>query len=104
MCKMCAVSKVSKSGKSFLVAHGYVQLTGSKRKANFKILMIRAGLKPDIFWLHAQVRRASLRKHPVFAGYRRADFLAMPPFVHNLIRFKEVLQTTSPSYRERVNK
>ena len=93
--KLCCVicvrcPKYQKSGKSFLVAHGYVQLTGSKREANFKILMIRAGLKPDIFWLHAQVRRA--------------DFLAMPPLVHNLIRFKEVLQTTSPSYRERVKK
>ena len=88
--KMCAVSKVSKSGKSFLVAQGYVQLTGSKRKADFKTLMIRAGLKPDIFWLHAQVRRA--------------NFLAMPPFVHNLTRFKEVLQTISLSYRERVKK
>ena len=93
--KLCCVKcvrcpKYQKSGKSFLVAHGYVQLTGSKREANFKILMIRAGLKPDIFWLHAQVRRA--------------DFLSMPPLVHNLIRFKEVLQTTSPSYRERVKK
>jgi len=87
---MCAVSKVSKSGKSFLVAQGKGQLKGNKRKANFKILMIRAGLKPDIFWLHAQVRRA--------------DFLAMPPFVHNLIGFKEVLQTTSPSYGARVKK
>ena len=90
MCKMCAVSKVSKSGKSFLVAHGYVQLTGSKRKANFKILKIRTGLKPDIFWLHAQVRRA--------------NFLTMPPFVHDLIRFKEVLQTTSLSHRKRGKK
>lgn len=90
MCKMCAVSKVSKSGKSFLVAHGYVQLSGSKRKANFKILMIRAGLKPDVFWLHAQVRRA--------------NFLTMPPFVHDLIRFKEVFQTTSLSHRERGKK
>ena len=61
-----------------------------QKKANFKTLMIRAGLKPDIFSLHAQVRRA--------------DFLAMPPFVHNLIGFKEVLQTTSPSYKARVKK
>lgn len=70
LCKIFAVSEVSKSGKSLLVSHGHVQLNGIKGKANFKILMIRAGLKPDIVWLHAQVPRA--------------DFLVMHPFVHSL--------------------